>query len=131
MNIQNFDDSENIDYFQDLREHIIETLTCIFNSISGINKQDEFMIYVGPIFTFINTICLDQKCISAEILKSSLGLIGDFCKAYGKNIKNLINPNVVQSIIENLKKPMIYNSDQNIGKTIHYGQKMVENVLSS
>ena len=131
MNIQNFDDSENIDYFQDLREHIIETLTCIFNSITDINKQDEFMIYVGPIFTFINTICLDQKCISAEILKSSLGLIGDFCKAYGKNIKNLINPNVVQSIIENLKKPMIYNSDQNIGKTIHYGQKMVENVLSS
>ena len=131
MNIQNFDDSENIEYFQDLREHIIETLTCIFNSITDINKQDEFIIYVGPIFTFINTICLDQKCISAEILKSSLGLIGDFCKAYGKNIKNLINPNVVQSIIENLKKPMFYNTDQNIGKIIHYGQKMVENVLSS
>jgi hypothetical protein len=131
MNIQNFEDSENIEYFQDLREHILETLTCIFNSITDINKYDEFNIYVPPILTFINTICLDQKCISVEILKSSLGLIGDFCRAYGKNIKSLINTNVIKNIINDLKKPIYYNTDENIEKLINYTQQMIEKVLTS
>ena len=131
MNIQNFEDSENIEYFQDLREHILETITCIFNSITDINKYDEFNIYVPPILTFINTICLDQKCISVEILKSSLGLIGDFCRAYGKNIKSLINTNVIKNIINDLKQPIYYNTDENIEKLINYTQQMNEKVLTS
>ena len=131
MNVQNFDDSETIDYFRDLREHIIETLTVIFNAIIDINKENEFNMYVGPIFTFINTICVDQKCISLEILKSSLGLIGDFCKTYKGNIKNLINTSVINNIIENLKKIIYYNNDETIAKIINYGQQMVETVLNS
>ena len=127
--INNSDDSDIIEYFQELREHILENLTCIFSAIVDINKEKEFLIYVKPIIEFMNRICLDGKCYSVEIYKSCLGLYGDFSKYYGVEIKSYLNIEIIKIIIQNLEKSIYYNSDSSIEKLINYSKSMVENVF--
>jgi hypothetical protein len=50
------DDYENLEYFESLREHILECLTCIFHTIKDLRKEEQFKIYVVNIVNFINKI---------------------------------------------------------------------------
>ena len=125
------DDNEIIKYFQKFREHLLENLTCIFSAVIDINKEKEFIVYVKPIIEFMNRICIDEKCVNLEILKSCLGLYGDFCKYYGVQIKSYINSEIISKIIQYLSRPENYNTDDNIGKLINYSKKMIEQVLNS
>ena len=125
------DDNEIIKYFQKFREHLLENLTCIFSAVIDINKEKEFIVYVKPIIEFMNRICVDEKCVNLEILKSCLGLYGDFCKYYGVQIKSYINSEIISKIIQYLSRPENYNTDDNIGKLINYSKKMIEQVLNS
>ena len=129
--INNSDDNDIIEYFQNLREHILENLTCIFSAIIDIHKEKEFFVYVKPIIEFMNRICLDEKCYSVEIFKSCLGLYGDFCKYYGVEIKSYINIEIIKIIIQNLQKPEYYNSDNTIEKLINYSKSMIENIFKA
>jgi importin subunit beta-1 len=50
------EDSENIEYFEQLREHIIECLTCIFQTVKDLKKEENFKSFVPCIVNFINRI---------------------------------------------------------------------------
>ena len=56
------EDFENLEYFESLREHIIECLTCIFHTVRDLNKEQEFKKYVEPIVVFINQINTNDYC---------------------------------------------------------------------
>jgi importin subunit beta-1 len=50
------EDFENYDYFESLREHILECLICIFQTVVDIQKQNEFREFVPNIVSFIHKI---------------------------------------------------------------------------
>jgi importin subunit beta-1 len=50
------EDFETIEYFELLREHILECLTCIFQNVKDMKKEEDFKRYVVPIVRFVNTI---------------------------------------------------------------------------
>ena len=39
-------------YFNELRDHLLETLSCIFCVIQEINKNNEFLPFVKPIIKY-------------------------------------------------------------------------------
>lgn len=50
------EDFENIEYFESLREQILECLTCIFQTVKDMKREEDFKRFVLPIVNFINTI---------------------------------------------------------------------------
>jgi len=63
------EDFENLEYFESLREHIVECLTCIFHTIKDLNKEVEFKKYVEPIVAFINQINTAEYSPTVVIIK--------------------------------------------------------------
>ena len=72
-------DKETQIYFNDLRDRLLEVLSCIFCVIQEINKIGEFLPFVKPIINFINFICDDINIISNNVNKSCVKLIINFC----------------------------------------------------
>lgn len=64
------EDFENIEYFDSLREHILECVTCIFHTVKDLKREDDFKRYVVGIVAFINTI--NQKEYSPSIVRNKL-----------------------------------------------------------
>ena len=55
----NFNENSDVDicnYFIGLREHLIETITCIFSAVKDIKKVNEFIPFVNSIIKYINFI---------------------------------------------------------------------------
>ena len=71
------DDIENLNYFSNLRERILELITILFHYLEFYQKINEFEIYVPGIIKFICIICLDKFNPTMEIYSMSIGLIGD------------------------------------------------------
>ena len=71
-------EKENCIHFIDLREHILETLTCIFLAVKDLDKIKEFIPYVECIVNYINFIANDYAN-SINILRDGLLLLADFC----------------------------------------------------
>ncbi len=121
-------DEETYEYLQDLREHLLETLTCIFCAVQEKNSINEFVVYVQPILEFVYKLSnIENQRL--EILKYCIGIIGDFSSAYGNNIKDLLNLEVISNLIETLKKPEYFNNDKDIDNLIKWASTIIENVL--
>ena len=97
-------DQEEQIYFNELRDHLLETLSCIFCVIQEINKANEFLPFVKPIINFINFICDDINIISINVNKSCLRLIINFSKCYGNNIRPFINFKLIKILIMKLEE---------------------------
>jgi len=123
-------DEETYEYFQDLREHLLETLTCIFSAVQEKNSINEFVPYVKPILEFVYKLCgIENQRL--EILKYCIGLIGDFSGAYRNNLKEILNIEVISNLIETLKRPEYFNNDENIDNLIKWAKTIIENVIHS
>ena len=59
---------DNINHFIDLREHILENLTCIFSAVKEIDRTKDFIPFVKCIVKYINTI-VDDCANSVAIMK--------------------------------------------------------------
>ena len=126
-------DQETQIYFNELRDHLLETLSCIFCVIQEINKTDEFLPFVKPIINFINFICDDINIISINVNKSCLKLIINFCKCYGNIIRPSINFKLVKILIMKLEeKQNVDNNDNNEEnkKFIEWSKKQLNKILT-
>ena len=126
-------DQETQIYFNELRDHLLETLSCIFCVIQEINKTDEFLPFVKPIVNFINFICDDINIISINVNKSCLKLIINFCKCYGNIIRPSINFKLVKILIMKLEeKQNVNNNDNNDEnkKFIEWSKKQLNKILT-
>ena len=103
-------EQETCKYFINLRENILETITCIFATVKEINKTEEFIPFVSTIINYINFIETDFA-ISINIIKDGLFLIGDFCQSYKEYIKNLLDTLLINEMFEKLENDKIESKD--------------------
>ena len=108
-------DIETQKYFNELRDHLLDTLSCIFCVIQEIDKINEFLPFVKPIINFINFICTDINIISLDVNKSCIKLIINFSKCYGNSIRPFINFKLIKVLIMKLEEnqDIINNSKEN------------------
>ena len=100
--ISKSEDLDSFEYFLKLRECLIESITCIFTGLSEIKRANDFKIYIKDILEFIHRINSPEYAPSKEIMKSSIGLVGDFCKEFGSEMKPLLNIPLMQNIMNRL-----------------------------
>ena len=122
-------DSETQIYFNELRDRLLEVLSCVFCVIQEINKIGEFLPFVKPIINFINYICDDINVISIKVNKSCVKLIINFCKCYGNDVKNYINFKLLKVLIMKLEESLDNancNSDNHIIEDEEENKSFVE-----
>ena len=105
------DEKENLEHFIDLREHILETLNCVYYAVREINKTKEFIPYVVCIVNYINFISNDFTD-SLDIIKDGLFLLADFCDAYGNDIKSILDIENIKTMIKKIEKDKIEGKDK-------------------
>ena len=120
-------EQETIAHFIDLREHILENVTCIFSAVKDINKTKEFIPFVNTIINYINTIEKDSLCCSLSILTQGLFLIGDFCNAYKQDLKPLLDKDILRDMINKIENDKIGGKDPKI----RAGLEWVKNIINS
>ena len=103
-------EQETVNHFIDLREHILENITCIFSAIKDINKTIEFVPYAKIIIEYIGIISKDSLCYSFQILYQGLLIISDFCVIYKENLKPLLNKDLLMFMINKVE------GDKNVTK---------------
>ena len=105
------EEKETLEHFINLREHILESLNCIFHATRKINKIKEFVPYVVCIVNYINFINNDLGN-SLNIVKDSLFILADFCQEYTKDIKSIINIQNIKAMIKKIENDEIEGKNE-------------------
>ena len=119
-------------YFNELRDHLIDTLSCVFGVIQEINKTDDFLPYVKPVINFIKFICDDINVISIDVNKSCIRLIVDFWRCYGNLIRGCMNFKLIKILIGKLeeRKDEVNSEDyQELQNFIDWAQKQLNKII--
>lgn len=125
---------ELCEYVVKLRIHLLETLSFIYTSINDCNKTKEFYPYVQPIVNFIFRINSDDIASDDDLIKYSLGLIGDFCINYNSNMKPMLRLNIIEEMINKLSKSNSGLSNDEIKKQvslINWAKELIINCHNS
>lgn len=117
-------EKENIAHFINLREHLIETLTCIFSIMRDIDKAKDFIPYVNGIVNYIFFI-IDDYAISFEIIKNGLFLLVDFCDCYRHDIKPILNIEIIKNMINKIESDNNGNINEDIRDGIEWTKKIL------
>ena len=120
-----------LNYIMGLKEAVLETLTCVFSAVQEVGKTNEFIPYAKGVVDFINAILREEGQLNIEIIKNCLGIIADYCKIYGKNIKPILNAGLLKECIEKFKKNEEYMGDQQMKDFISWVQSCITEVLLS
>lgn len=120
-----------INYMVELKEAVLETLGCIFNAVIEEGKTNDFIPYAKGVVEFINLILREEGQLNFDIIRNSIGIIADYCRVYGKNIKPILNSGLLKDCIEKFKKSEEYNSNEQMKAFISWAQKCITEVLLS
>lgn len=120
-----------INYITELKETTLETLTCIFTAVQEEGKTNEFIPYAKGVVEFINKILREEGQLNIEIIRNCIGIIADYCKVYGKDIKPILNAGLLKDCIEKFKKSEEYMEDQQKKDFINWAQSHITKVLIS
>ena len=123
-------DNETQIYFNKLRDCLLDTLSCIFCMIQEIDKTNEFLPFVKPLINFVNFICDDIQVISIHVTKSCVKLIINFCKCYGKDIRNIVNFNLVKILLNKLEGNQEFIKNPDNEKFIDWAKKHMNKTLA-
>lgn len=93
------DDEELIEYVNILREGILEAYTGIIQGLKDGNKVALLNPYAETIIGFLELLANDP-CRDEDVLKASIGCLGDICSALGPQVKELISRNFTQILVE-------------------------------
>jgi hypothetical protein len=130
VSIDENNEKENIRYFIDLREHILESLSCIFSAVKDNNKTKEFIPYVQAIVNYIHIITQDYAN-SIEMIKEGLFLITDFCACYKKDIFPILNIELIKNMISKIENEDDLKEDENTKYGIEWAKSTIQEVLSN
>ena len=129
--IADMDTIDFINYIIRLKESVLETLSCVFTAVQEENKINEFIPYARSVVEFINLILRNENQLNLDIIKSCIGIIADYCKVYGKNIKPILNPGLIRDCIEKFKKSEENMGDEQMREFITWAQNCITNVIIS
>ena len=127
-------EKDNIDFFyyiMELKEGVLETMGCIFNAVQDVGKTEFFIPYAKSTVEFINRILRDIAGLNVDIIKNAIALIADFCNIYGKNIKPILNINLLKDTIENFKNNKEYMENIQNKEFILWAQRSITEVILS
>ena len=123
------EEKENLEHFINLREHILESLNCIFHAIRKINKIKEFIPYVVCIVNYINFINNDLGN-SLNIVKDSLFLLADFCQEYTKDIKSIINIENIKTMIKRIENDEIEGKNELTIERLNWAKSAIGEIFA-
>lgn len=98
------DDSDLEEYLQNLRYSLVETFTLIFMGLDDCGEFNQFKTYVANIFVFFKTLVSSQYVLQLDNYYGILGFIMDMFHAFGKEMKDLIDNQVILNLLNILKE---------------------------
>lgn len=114
------DDFEMEEYLQNLRQALVSTFTLIFFGLDDAGEAAKFEFYIEHIFRFYTSLIADDSySLQPETLKGMLGFIMDMISTVGRNIKQVLDPNVPQRLLQKLR-------DTGLDKLIAYAKESEE-----
>ena len=122
-------DQDTVKHFIDLREHLLENITCIFSAIKDINKTKEFIPYVKVIISYILFIADDNMCYSLSILTQGFFLIADFCLEYKEDLQPLLDRNIIKNMVAKIESDKNSN-EVRILKELDWSKNIINNILT-
>ena len=114
-----------------VKENVLETLTCIFSAVQDEGKTDEFVPYAKGVVEFIHLILREPGQLNIDIIRNCIGIIADYCKIYGKNIKPILNIELIKDCIEKFKKSEEIMGDEQMKYFIYWAQNCITEVILS
>ena len=122
-------EKDNCAHFIDLREHILETLTCIFSAIKTLDKIKEFIPYAECIVNYINFIAVDYAN-SINIMKDGLSLLADFCNSYKSEIKSILNIETIKIMIQTIENDKKESNIQQTIETVNWAKQVISDIYN-
>jgi len=92
------DDEDLIEYFNLLRESILEAYVGIVQGLRDGNLLNQFMQYVPSVLQFLEDLANDPNR-DDFVLNKAIGLVGDLAQALGPQIRDQINKQFVAKLI--------------------------------
>ena len=127
-------EKDNLDFFNyimELKEGVLEAMSCIFNAVLDVGNTNFFVPYAKSTVEFINRILRDEAGLNVDIIKNAIALIADFCNVYGKNIKPILNINLLKDVFEIFKNNKELMDKQQNKDFILWAQNSITEVINS
>jgi hypothetical protein len=123
-------DLENMHHFIDLREHILENLTCIFSAVKEIDKTKDFIPFVKCIVNYINTI-VNDCANSVTIMLDGLLLLADFCVSYKADIKAILNIEIIKTMISKVENDKNEIKNQDTLNNLNWAKQVMNEIYTN
>ena len=130
INIDENADIENINHFKDLREHIIENLTCIFSAVKDVEKTKDFIPFVKCIVNYINKIVNDYAT-SVTIMKDGLFLLADFCLSYKADIRAILDIEILKTMINKVENDKNESRNKETMDMLNWAKKVINDIYTN
>ncbi|MCQ2817611.1 MAG: hypothetical protein MJ252_10135 [archaeon] len=126
------DDPDFADYYMNLRENIIETLSIIFQTCKETGMTQQYAPYIPDIMKFLFTINKPEYLPTFSITKESLGLISDFCCEFTAQMKPLLDLKFLEQLVANVTNYANENQNTDImAQFIQYVRDSIKNALNN
>ena len=122
------DEKENFEHFINLREHILESLNCVFHGVRENKKAKEFIPYVFCIVNYINFISNDFAN-STNIIKDGLFLLADFCEVYKSEIKSILIIENIKSMIKKIENDKNLQKDPTFNNSFQWAKNAISEIF--
>ena len=80
---------------------------------------------------FINNLLREEGQLNIDIIRNSIGIIADYCKVYGKDIKPILNSQLLKDSIEKFKNSEEIIDNEQMIQFISWAQNVISKVLIS
>ena len=118
-------DKDTVKHFIDLREHLLETLTCIFAAMKDIQELKGFVPYVKPIVNYVQFIVEDYAS-SMTIMKDGLLLIVDFCSCYRTDLLAILNIEIIKKLINKIENDKEESKNEATIKSLEWSKSVLK-----
>jgi len=120
------DDEEMIDYVNQLREGILEAYTGIIQGLKDGGSVDSIASYILAIMQFLE-VCDRPENQDHYVLGKAAGLIGDIANAFGPSLKEHLNKQYIQDILN----VAYQNGDDSTKSTCTWAKEQVQVAIQS
>jgi importin subunit beta-1 len=120
-------DRDTIKHFIDLREHLVEALTCIFSAVKEIRKENDFIPFVQAIVNYIQFIVKDFAT-SMTIMKDGLFLLIDFCVCYNEDILQILNIEIIKDLINKIENDKEQSTNEETIKSLDWSKSVINDL---
>jgi importin subunit beta-1 len=120
------DDEDLIEYFNLLRESILEAYIGIIQGLRDGNLLPQFVTYVPSVMQFLSDLSADPHR-DDFVLAKAVGLIGDIAQAMGPQVKQELNQPFVLKILQDAAQ----SGDESMAEMSNWANSVITQVIRS